>query len=279
MFTRQVQRGSAFHLNRSPRFLPVAAVFVLAMLLTETSRAETIRTTVSWVWSGTVLETAEGARVSLLGCYAPVVHDDDAADLTHDLTDGQSIILESVRRMNFPGREDREYLLAYVRLEDGTDLGEELLSRGMAAADTLLEHDRLRRYRQLHRWAEENRIGYWALPASRRPHEDRRETQEQSPPPRSQEDLLAFFEANKDPLVQCYQIARRRNPSLSGRIRVVFNVEASGEVSDIRIASSEWNDEGPGRNVEQCVTARVSRWQYPPVDEGVTPAEFSLVFR
>lgn len=53
-------------------------------------------------------------------------------------------------------------LLAYIELPDGTDLGEALLSRGLAVADDRWPHRRLRRYDQLENAARRRAVGIWA---------------------------------------------------------------------------------------------------------------------
>ncbi len=246
------------------------------------SQPDSVLAEVAWVRSGTVLELMDGTRVSVHGCYAPVMHDDDARDFTRDLVIEKTVLLTNIQSLQMQRDSEHNYWFAYVTVDDSLDLGEQLLQRGLAAADTLLDHPKLSRYRQLHEWAIANSLGYWGLPSSRRP-ESWTDTSTEGlagrQTYRSREDLTLFFEQHRDNLMQCYRSQRRRNPSLIGRIRVQFVIQPDGSVTSLEVLGSHWNDPVTGAMVERCVLGKTARWHYWEIAEGTVRTEYSLIFR
>ncbi len=82
----------------------------------------------------------------------------EAANLTRSLAEGShvTLILESHRIRDRYGR-----LLAYVKLPDGRVLNEELLSAGLAHADSRWPHSQIDRYARIEEQAKHDKRGLW----------------------------------------------------------------------------------------------------------------------
>lgn len=82
----------------------------------------------------------------------------EAANLTRSLAEGNHVILilESHRIRDRYGR-----LLAYIELPDGRVLNEELLSAGLAHADSRWPHSQVDRYARIEEQAKHDKRGLW----------------------------------------------------------------------------------------------------------------------
>ena len=76
-------------------------------------------------------------------------------------------------------------------------------------------------------------------------------------------------------IVACYERELQRDPNLAGRIEVAFVIDPSGSVARSNIASTTMNSSA----VEQCITARVSRWRFPePRGGGIVRVTYPFNF-
>ncbi|HEX4462933.1 MAG TPA: AgmX/PglI C-terminal domain-containing protein, partial [Polyangia bacterium] len=74
----------------------------------------------------------------------------------------------------------------------------------------------------------------------------------------------------------CYEKALIRQSSLSGRVTMQFTIGANGRVLASIVQSSTLND----REVEQCLQAAVSRWEFPqPNGGGIVIVSYPLVLK
>ncbi len=69
----------------------------------------------------------------------------------------KEVILENYQERDRHGR-----LLAYIRLEDGTDFGETMISTGYAYSFKSYPHNRLSNYNRLEKEARSNSLGLWS---------------------------------------------------------------------------------------------------------------------
>jgi len=73
-------------------------------------------------------------------------------------------------------------------------------------------------------------------------------------------------------LRSCYETALRRDPSLRGRVRLQFQLQADGTVANAALRDNELND-----HFEGCALRRVARWTFDPPPES-TPVSKTYSF-
>lgn len=105
--------------------------------------------------------------VRLLGLRAPSAQaaEDPASTAREAIRFVEAATLCQSVRLELPlarSRDNRGRLLAYVTLEDGTDLQEVLLQRGLAGTAADLEHPRLDAFRRIEAQAQQAKVGLWA---------------------------------------------------------------------------------------------------------------------
>ncbi len=127
---------------------------------------------VAHVIDGDTVDLEDGRRVRLIGIdtpemgYSPrarVEGEDDpfaveATEHLRRLAEGELVTLK------FGPEPEDKYgrTLAYLHLDDGTDLNAELLRAGLARAYRRFDHPRLSRYIQLEEEARAKSLGLWA---------------------------------------------------------------------------------------------------------------------
>ncbi len=72
----------------------------------------------------------------------------------------------------------------------------------------------------------------------------------------------------------CYERALKRNPSLSGKIKVRWTITAAGTVSGIDVSDDSVGDS----EVSSCIKQLVARWRFPAPSGGSVEVEFPFVF-
>jgi len=72
----------------------------------------------------------------------------------------------------------------------------------------------------------------------------------------------------------CYERALKRNPSLSGKVKVRWTITAAGTVSGVDIADDSMGDS----EVSSCIKQLVARWRFPAPAGGSVEVEFPFVF-
>jgi TonB family protein len=72
----------------------------------------------------------------------------------------------------------------------------------------------------------------------------------------------------------CYERALKRNPNLSGKIKVRWTITAAGTVSGVDIADDSMGDS----EVSSCIKQLVARWRFPAPAGGSVEVEFPFVF-
>lgn len=75
---------------------------------------------------------------------------------------------------------------------------------------------------------------------------------------RADEDVTIVFDLNKSKLYSLYNRARRNNPGLKGKIVLEIIIEPTGQVSNVRIISSELND----KDLEAGLIARIKQFDF-----------------
>ncbi|MGI5860684.1 MAG: AgmX/PglI C-terminal domain-containing protein [Myxococcales bacterium] len=74
----------------------------------------------------------------------------------------------------------------------------------------------------------------------------------------------------------CYEMELNKDPSLSGKVAVMFTIDPTGSVSEANIGQTTMNN----NNVEQCILTRIRRWRFPePKGGGVCIINYPWVFK
>jgi TonB family protein len=79
---------------------------------------------------------------------------------------------------------------------------------------------------------------------------------------RSREEVELLFDRNKGVLDSIYRRALRDNPELQGKVVLEFTIAPSGEVSNVRVVSSELKDP----EIEKKIVARVRQFRFKAAD-------------
>jgi outer membrane biosynthesis protein TonB len=73
------------------------------------------------------------------------------------------------------------------------------------------------------------------------------------------QEVAAVIRANLNQIRHCYEQLLQRSPNAAGKIKVNFNVVASGRVGSVAIVESSIRDS----IMKGCVTGKVRRWKFP----------------
>jgi TonB family protein len=73
----------------------------------------------------------------------------------------------------------------------------------------------------------------------------------------------------------CYERALKRNPSLSGKIKVRWTITAAGTVSSVDIEEDSLGDS----EVTTCIKGLVARWRFPAPSGGSVDVVYPFVFQ
>ncbi len=78
----------------------------------------------------------------------------------------------------------------------------------------------------------------------------------------------------KGAIKNCYERQLKRNPKLSGKVKVQFTILESGRVGQTRILEDSVGDPQVGR----CIASAMKRWRFPKPDGGSVTVAFPFVF-
>ena len=73
----------------------------------------------------------------------------------------------------------------------------------------------------------------------------------------------------------CYERALKRNPNLSGKVKVRWTITAAGTVSAVEIEEDSMGD----NEVSSCIKGLVSRWRFPAPSGGSVDVVYPFVFQ
>ncbi len=74
----------------------------------------------------------------------------------------------------------------------------------------------------------------------------------------------------------CYETQLNRNPSLAGKVTVLFTIDGSGTVSDGQVSETTLHNQ----DTERCMLAKIRRWKFPePAGGGVVKVNFPWIFK
>lgn len=91
--------------------------------------------------------------------------------------------------------------------------------------------------------------------------------------------LGTFVRSRQAQLQFCYQDqGLAANPNLAGSVSVTISLDATGTVTDAKVASRTWSGAGVSE-AEGCILQRVKGWSFPPSSKaGVETYSFSFIF-
>jgi TonB family protein len=74
----------------------------------------------------------------------------------------------------------------------------------------------------------------------------------------------------------CYEVQLNRNPSLAGKVAVLFTIDGSGAVSAAQVSETTLGSP----EAEQCMLGKIRHWKFPePAGHGVVKVNFPWVFK
>ena len=76
-------------------------------------------------------------------------------------------------------------------------------------------------------------------------------------------------------LRRCYESVLRSNPSISGRMVVVLEIDDAGRVPAVRVPENDTGSQG----LADCFVARLRRFRFSPPEGGPVEIELPFVFR
>lgn len=91
---------------------------------------------------------------------------------------------------------------------------------------------------------------------------------------RTQEEVTLVFDQYKGSLYSLYNRARRQTPGLRGRLVIELTIAPAGNVTEVRIVSSELNNAG----LEQRIKDRVKQFQFETKDAAPLTIIFPIEF-
>ena len=89
------------------------------------------------------------------------------------------------------------------------------------------------------------------------------------------EQVRAVVERNRSAVQWCFEKELQRNPKLSGKVVVFWQIEATGSVSTSKIKTSTIGSP----DVEDCLSRQVRKWTFPSASNGqITKVFFPFIF-
>lgn len=83
---------------------------------------------------------------------------------------------------------------------------------------------------------------------------------------RSYQAISQVILQNKQQVIYCYRIYKRRDSSLSGRVVVEFTIDPSGKVKRVKFREAQWHGNKLGAEVERCIENIIKSWHFDPID-------------
>ena len=87
--------------------------------------------------------------------------------------------------------------------------------------------------------------------------------------------MVEFVVYNKkEEIRSCYNSALRKNPHLSGEIKLSWMINEKGKAQNFKITNSAFQD----KNLFRCIESRVTLWKFPKSKNGSYPVRFPFQF-
>jgi TonB family protein len=86
--------------------------------------------------------------------------------------------------------------------------------------------------------------------------------------------LMAVVQRYKAGVKFCYDNALKRTEGLQGKITLQMDIDASGRITTLNVASDSLGN----RALQKCILSQVKKWRFPKVDGGTVRFTLPLVF-
>jgi hypothetical protein len=92
----------------------------------------------------------------------------------------------------------------------------------------------------------------------------------------AREVIARVIQEHQSEIKYCYETQLNRNPSLAGKVTVLFTIDGTGAVSDGQVSETTLNN----ADTERCMLAKIRRWKFPePAGHGVVKVNFPWIFK
>jgi len=92
----------------------------------------------------------------------------------------------------------------------------------------------------------------------------------------AREVIARVIQEHQSEIKYCYEVQLNRNPSLAGKVTVLFTIDGSGTVTDSQVSETTLNNS----EAEKCMLAKIHRWKFPePAGNGIVKVNFPWIFK
>jgi TonB family protein len=92
----------------------------------------------------------------------------------------------------------------------------------------------------------------------------------------AREVIARVIQEHQSEIKYCYEVQLNRNPSLAGKVTVLFTIDGSGTVIDGQVSETTLNN----ADTEKCMLAKIRRWKFPePAGNGIVKVNFPWIFK
>ena len=92
----------------------------------------------------------------------------------------------------------------------------------------------------------------------------------------AREVIARVIQEHQSEIKYCYEVQLNRNPSLAGKVTVLFTIDGTGTVADTQLAETTLNN----ADAEKCMLAKIRRWKFPePAGNGIVKVNFPWIFK
>ena len=92
----------------------------------------------------------------------------------------------------------------------------------------------------------------------------------------AREVIARVIQEHQSEIKYCYEVQLNRNPSLAGKVTVLFTIDGTGAVVDAQTAETTLNN----ADTEKCMLAKIRRWKFPePAGNGIVKVNFPWIFK
>ncbi len=92
----------------------------------------------------------------------------------------------------------------------------------------------------------------------------------------AREVIARVIQEHQSEIKYCYEVQLNRNPSLAGKVTVLFTIDGTGAVADSQVSETTLHN----TDTEKCMLAKIRRWKFPePAGNGIVKVNFPWIFK
>ena len=92
----------------------------------------------------------------------------------------------------------------------------------------------------------------------------------------AREVIARVIQEHQSEIKYCYEVQLNRNPSLAGKVTVLFTIDGTGTVADGQVSETTLHN----ADTEKCMLAKIRRWKFPePAGNGIVKVNFPWIFK